>query len=284
MKKIPVYTLQTISCKPTRIGHIDIVRFEDHLKNIRDVHFPHRHDFYYLLYVSAGRGTHTIDFQTYRFAPGQLYIMSPGQVHEWEIRSEMKGYVVSFTAEAFYNDAQKIEEQWSYFHSLFYEPLYLIDKSKRPEMEAWFEFLYRASESYGVHQAQLMKNQLSAMLYKIADSIGLSKHLAASDHLVRRYELLLDGHFSTHHELGFYAEKLHITPNYLNSLCKKEIGKSAKTLLSERLLLEARRLLRHSRLSVGEIADHLQFQSPSYFIRFFKKHGGLTPLEFRAQR
>lgn len=284
MKKIPVYTLQTISCKPSKIGHIELLRFEDHLKNIAGVHFPHRHDFYYLLYISSGKGTHTIDFKTYAFEAGQLYVMSPGQIHEWNIRSAMKGYVLFFSKETFYSDSMKVEEQWPFFHSHFNEPLYLIQKKQRQQIIQWFEWLLHEYENHSAHHSGIMKHLMCSFLYKLSDLIQTRPAKPGHENIVRQYELLLDTHYHEEHELSFYASQLNITPNYLNSLCKKETGKSSKTLLSERIMLETKRLLLHSTLSVTQISDHLSFQTASYFTRFFKKHEHMTPFEFRKSR
>jgi AraC-like DNA-binding protein len=74
---------------------------------------------------------------------------------------------------------------------------------------------------------------------------------------------------------------MNISPNYLNQICKKIVGKTASQLLYERLLVEAQRLLTHTTQSVKEIGYLLGFDDPSYFVRFFRKQAGQTPAEFR---
>ena len=141
MKKIPVYNLQTISCKSSKIGNIECLKFEDHLKNIHDVHFPHRHDFYYLLYISKGKGTHTIDFKKFKLKAGQLFFMSPGQIHEWDIKRGTVGYTLFFNKELFVNENVKIEEQWPFFHSLFREPVFQVKSKDKSEIENWLKLI-----------------------------------------------------------------------------------------------------------------------------------------------
>jgi AraC-like DNA-binding protein len=70
---------------------------------------------------------------------------------------------------------------------------------------------------------------------------------------------------------SFYAEKLHVTVNYLNKICKSEASKTAGDIVRKRITIEAQRLLHYTNLSVNEIAHDLGFENVSYFITFFKK-------------
>jgi len=283
LKKIPVYNLQTISCKPSKIGNIEFLRFEDHLKNIKNVHFPHRHDFYYILYISSGSGSHTIDFKKYPVKSGRLFFMSPGQIHEWDLKPDAKGYTLFFNKELFLEDALKIEEQWPFFHSLFYNAAFNLKPDNKSEIENWFKWIFKEYLNIGKYQDDIIKNLLSAFLFKLNSILDLPDKLNQNSkgNILRSYELLIDRHFARQQHLAFYAGQLHISPNYLNAVCKNTLAKSAKLLLNERILLEAKRLLRHSDLNVNGISEYLNFTTSSYFIRFFRKMEGCTPLDFK---
>jgi AraC-like DNA-binding protein len=286
LKKVPIYNLQTISCKSSKIGNIEFLRFEDHLKNIDDVNFPHRHDFYYLLYISKGRGSHTIDFKSYPVKPGQLFFMSPGQIHEWDIKPNTKGFTLFFNKDLFLSNTFKIEEQWPFFHSLFYEPVFQLKLKDKIEIENWFELILKEYQLAGKKQDDVVKHLLSSFLYKINSVFNLSDNFlqTGKSDILRKYELLINEYFNKQQHLSFYANKLNISQNYLNALCKNLVGKSAKHLLLNRVLLEAKRLLHHSELNINDISDYLNFKSTSYFIRFFKKAEGKTPLAFKMQK
>jgi AraC family transcriptional activator of pobA len=81
-----------------------------------------------------------------------------------------------------------------------------------------------------------------------------------------------------------YAQELGITPVHLNRICKTVIDKTALDLVQEHLIEEAQKYLRYTSYSVSEIAYLLKFEYPNYFAKLFKKHTGLSPTEFRAQR
>jgi AraC-like DNA-binding protein len=82
-----------------------------------------------------------------------------------------------------------------------------------------------------------------------------------------------------------YAELLHLSPNHLNALCRRTLNKTASTLIHERAIVEAQRLLSHSALGVAQVAYELGFEDASYFVRYFHKYVGIiTPEAYRQQR
>ena len=99
-----------------------------------------------------------------------------------------------------------------------------------------------------------------------------------------RFRSLVEAHFTEHRPVGFYAQALHMTESRLNRLCRATVGKSALEIVNDRLLLEAQRKLTHIAAPVSLLAYELGFADPAYFWRFFKKHAGLTPSQFRARQ
>lgn len=265
---------------------MEILPFEEHLKNAEHIKFPHRHDFYYLLYISSGKGTHTIDFKTYPIRNNQLFFMSPGQVHEWDLPLNTIGYTLFFSKELFSSKEFKIENEWSFFHNFFDDAAFIVPKPEQQLIENLFSNILAEYDKNKRNRDKVTKNLTAALLYKI-DELLLSKKKTNggnNNDIIRRFDLLIDKNFVEEHQLDFYANKLNISQNYLNALCKKNLNKSAKELLNERLLLESKRLIKHSNLGIKEIADYLNFNSSSYFVRFFSKHENLTPFQFKNKK
>jgi AraC family transcriptional regulator, transcriptional activator of pobA len=101
--------------------------------------------------------------------------------------------------------------------------------------------------------------------------------------LANRFLCLVGENYKSLSSVSDYAARLEVTASHLNETVRRTMRKTAGQVIRERLLLEAKRLLLHSDLSVSEIAYHLSFEDPSYFARFFRKHTGQAPAEFRAQ-
>lgn len=101
--------------------------------------------------------------------------------------------------------------------------------------------------------------------------------------LLTRYRTLLETHFRSQRGLGFYAGALAVTPARLNAACKARAGKTASTLLHDRLLTEAKRYLVYTESSVAQVAHLTGFDDPAYFSRFFTQRAGVSPGAFRRQ-
>ncbi|MEM6632592.1 MAG: AraC family transcriptional regulator [Bacteroidota bacterium] len=102
--------------------------------------------------------------------------------------------------------------------------------------------------------------------------------------LVRKFKNLISNHFIDKKEVSFYASQLTISANYLNEVVKSETGFSAKSHISNRVLLEAKNLLLYSEMDIAEISHVLQFSEPTHFTKFFKKGTGQTPKSFQNQK
>src|ERR1044072_5483468 len=95
------------------------------------------------------------------------------------------------------------------------------------------------------------------------------------------FNMLIDQHFREQKSVSFYAKQLHISANYLNILCKKNLKISATELIQQRITLEAKRLLQSTDMSVKAIAYELGFVDHAYFSNYFRDQTGFTPRDFR---
>ncbi|MBC8151370.1 MAG: AraC family transcriptional regulator [Bacteroidetes bacterium] len=140
--------------------------------------------------------------------------------------------------------------------------------SQRPDSQAYisallYAFLLDVQQQYGQREQ--------------------ARQLSSSAQLTARFRQQLTRHVLSKRSVHEYADLLAVTPNYLNKCVKETAGKPASALIADMLLLEAKVLLGQPGLPISEIADRLRFDDLSYFARFFKKHTGLNPTDFRQQ-
>jgi len=102
--------------------------------------------------------------------------------------------------------------------------------------------------------------------------------------LLRNFKNQVESDYTKSHKVLDYAAKLNISAKHLSHTIKTMTGKTAKTYIQDRLLLEAKRLLMHSNLSIKEIAFKLGFQEPLHFSGFFKKQMSMSPSEYKSTR
>ena len=248
----------------------------------------HRHTYYEILVFVKGKGSQMLDFEHQALRPGSIHLIAPGQVHALNRSKDLEGYVINFTKDfmLLYGGELSILDDLAGFRAMnmglkdldatdFQEILNLV-KQMQPERTA----------NKPMREA-LLAAYINLLLMK-CKSIYLSspqhkKPRTAGSQLGERFNSLLEEHYLEEHLLGFYAEKLNLSPNYLSAALKKSSGKTAGELIQQRLLLEAKRMLLYSSASIKEIAYHLNFTDPPYFTRFFKHNTGHSPELFRME-
>lgn len=97
------------------------------------------------------------------------------------------------------------------------------------------------------------------------------------------FQQLLEANFSVRRSVNFYAEKMNLTVDVFSRKIKGQLGKSPSALIQERVVLESKKLLHLTHLSIKEIALKLHFDDEHYFSRYFKKYVGVSPTDFRLQ-
>lgn len=129
-----------------------------------------------------------------------------------------------------------------------------------------------------------LKMILIYMLRLSGSSMSDKQHNSSEVQSFRQFSTLVEQHFLTQKPLSFYCQQLGINENRLNYLCKKVTDQSPKKILNGRILLEAKRLLAHSNKNLTEIAYTLGYMDPSYFSRFFARHTGESPSDYRKSQ
>lgn len=101
--------------------------------------------------------------------------------------------------------------------------------------------------------------------------------------IIRQFNLLVEIHFKSKHKVSDYAALLNIAPKSIANIFSKYNYKSPLKVISERIVLEAQRLLQFSEKNMNEIALELGFVEASHFSKFFKKHNGVSPVHFKKE-
>ncbi|PKV75979.1 AraC family transcriptional regulator [Pontibacter ramchanderi] len=284
---LPIYQIQDFEAKSRQDRYFYVSSLSDHLQEHLFIRRPHKHDFYIILFVTQGKGTHTIDFKSYGVGPGAVFFLTPGQVHSWELSSDAEGLIIFFTQE-FYTKAypHRMLFDFPFFNALLYNPVLQISDTQQDALRPILQLLQQEYRQAGQMRDVALSRYLDILLIELtrifrpdeAMKGNFGKDLA----LLQQLERLIDLHYREHQPVAFYAERLHVTPKHLNDVCRNALGKTTKDLIQYRTLLEAQRLLVHADLTSSQIAAELGYFDNTYFFRFFKKQLGCTPEQFRA--
>jgi AraC family transcriptional activator of pobA len=276
-----MHPLRALGNIPADRGDIRTEKLEDRLRP--KVAFPHKHDFYQLVVVTGGRGHHEVDFVKYRIAPPQVFVLKPGQVHEWVLDPRTRGFLIEFTRESL--TASALVHSAHFIQKIHALPDEM--KLKKGLFAKWrpiFALMTQETAHPGENSELYRQSYLSLFLIDLFRQEGTAKTPPAPHSEVAvRFVDLVEIHFRTEHRLEFYAAALKLSAKSLAEKVRQSLGFSPKEILRNRGGLEAKRLLVYSETPVAEIGYQLGFEDPNYFSRFFKALTGRSPQEFRDE-
>lgn len=243
---------------------------------------PHQHFFFLLVLFEKGAGEHFIDFAPYKIADYQIHILFPNQVHTWIIEASSKAYQLMIDKDYF----EKLSLHFRHSFAQYKQNPVLLLSSKIFE-EIRYEFkAIEAELSNDNALAALIQSRVSvvaSLLSKELEKIVLDKTKNPYGSRLIQFQELIEKYFHEEKSIDFYAQKLHISSSQLSKICRKYLQISPAQLIYQRNILEAKRLLKSTDLSIKEISYKLGFVDSSYFTNFFKKNTGINPSDFRAE-
>jgi AraC-like DNA-binding protein len=251
-----------------------------------ETHVPIKTDHYTLVLCLRGSGATTIGTVGFPFQQGSLYVVLPQYVHSYQQASDdLLLYSVLFKKEFLDEIALKegVLEQLLECETGFM-PLLNPPSPDFMAMKGLFELMnlqYRKEDAFSL---PIIRLQLLQLLYEIQrvyikEAAVPARSLSRSHQLVHEYHKLVEEQYQHLRTVQEYAGLLHVSPKYLSELIKSETGETALHVIHRRMYREAQYLLQYSGLSIKEIADRLNFDTPSHFSRFFKHFAGHNPSE-----
>ena len=281
---IPHYPLIDSQNRPSMIA----VREANGIDIVIDPGFltPHRKDYYLYAFVQEGSSRHWIDDVPYTIKPGRFYFTVPPQVHLKEETCPMKGYFACFTEEFLMLEENLMLRQLPVIQNPAAAHELILSANDAVYLEDVMQKMAAEYKIGGAWKNQMLTSWLRVLVIYLSrlytEQFGENK-ITQHHHLLRRFQQLISDHYADTHDVASYANLLHISPGYLNDIVKQHSGKTAISHIHSRLVVEAKRRLLHTELSVKQIADELGFEDAAYFNRFFKRLVDATPAAFGQQ-
>lgn len=284
MKRLfPLYSIGHFINEPANRSELEITRFEKMIEP--DVHDPHRHTFYEIIWVEKGNSKQVIDYAEYRISPQSLFFISPGQVHAFEEWKHLRGGSVLFTEDFFLINQQHKDKlfELSFLDNFYSNPLLRLNPSSFLEVCHTITSLEseRYRKEYSPEIAQSLLHVLLLQIQRCIDSTSQQVVSRGNMVLFKRFKILIDRNFNTNQTTSDYANKLHVSQHHLNHIARLVTGKTATEVIRSRSILEAKRLLSFTDYNVNEVASQLGYFDSSYFTKLFRKETGVSPLNFR---
>jgi AraC family transcriptional activator of pobA len=251
----------------------------------------HRHrNLFQILLIEEGGGEMMFEAARLPFAAPAAILVPAAVAHGFRFQPQVtQGWVLSFTEDAAGLLTERAGEALSRLRALAAQPIIPIaEDAERARLSGLCAELFEegslAREGYRLAMRGLLA-LIAIGVARLAASRARtgSVTLQPADATVAQLRALVDEFFRKERQLGFYAERLGMTIDRLNDHVKRATGVTAGHLVRQRVLSEAKRQLVFTMQPIQDIAEELAFSDPSHFARFFRKHTGTTPHEFREQ-
>ena len=232
----------------------------------------------------------SVDFTPYKITAPALLFLSPYQHIDWKVIPPESATQLSFHGDFYCIEYHKQEVACNglLFNNIYLRPYVTIDAEAFTEIENTLLKIQKEISGLSDFSETLVKAYLQVILALSSKEkmIQIEKYyntLAADNYEANEFQKLLEAHFMTEKSVNFYADKLHLNINSFSKKIKKQLGKSPSLLIQERVILESKKLIHLTYLSIKEIAAKLNFVDEHYFSRYFKKNVGISPSEFRTK-
>ncbi len=268
MKNIPTYNFNDIGREEKLVS---IFPWSD--PNPYQITKHHCHDYHELMIFYNGSGTHEIEFKSYRIRNNSVHIIPQNTIHKLDREQSTSGFTIAIS-NIF------IEQLGSFDPTTNYQLLFDQESIVTLSSEYFSELNFYLNEISKGHLSESIKQNICAViLLKLMPFIS---DKAVSSSFIREVRKSIEANYSKRLSTIQYAELFNLSPGNLNLKIKKATNKTINQLQDDLLVSKIKRTLYISELSLKEIALEYGYDDYAYFSKFFRKHSGYSPSEFRA--
>lgn len=275
--KNPAIDIPTFSGEVT--GHIHIRRLTNFYDRDKDRYFR-------ILYVKMGVKSVEIDYKKFESFANLIVFISPGQKLKLELSANPVGWVFHFS-KAYYNLIRyEDDENWTneLFPSGVVVPKLVLSPEVGDRIHAMACMIDELRTSHIPGRANGVKGLLNAILVYCNCRCNVNLNDYNNTHeisIISKFKQLVNDNYSRLHMVSEYSRMLNITPKYLNQVVKHVLGITAKQVIQEQIISNAKKELKFSNRSIKDIADSLGFSDPYHFSSSFKELAGTSPMKYR---
>lgn len=252
---------------------------------------PHVHEFYQILWFRHGQGTHHVDFVDYPVTDNTIFFIAPGQIHAFDGNANFEGVIILFNASFMVDEetSESIFLKYNVFNAYDSLPYYKVDEEEANRLMRLVDEMDREYSLTGEFAHKDYMQYLVRLFLIRAQRCGQRQEVPTLDvsstanRTFVRFRQLLEQNFHSVHTVQEYADMLNVSSRTLTKYVGQSTYRSPLQMINDRIVLEAKRKLRHTSMSIKEIGYELGFEDPSYFVKFFKRLTGKMPGAFREQ-
>ena len=278
------------------LGHREVLDTEMAMSLFR---FPTRVNAFGAVFCSKGSVTVTSNLKHCVIGAQTLFVCPPRTIVQVESQEEASIHFILCEEEFLGRIQIDLKQMMHLFMAVRENPCLPLSCEERDEIirsQSEIEAEWRSGRRDPLSQ-EILRTLLRTLAYRLCRFIdnrigeGQQRAEAENDPTRNRNNAYfnafieeLSKHYMHARNVGFYAERLHLTPKYLTTLLRTTTGRTATEWIDEYVVLEAKNLLKHSPMNIQEIAYYLNFSNQSFFGKYFKQHTGITPTAYRSSK
>jgi AraC family transcriptional activator of pobA len=249
-----------------------------------------RNNYYSLIWVQQGKGKLKADFADYKFSGSSLLAFSPYQPFMLTPENDLKGTAIQFHPDFFciHKHQQEVACNGVLFNNIYQPPIVVIDEKTKPTLQMLIEQMKLEMQNAALAQYELLISYLKIFLIttsRLKTEQNSEAQNAASNlkepFILQSLKEAIEKNYKEKHTASDYAAILNITPKALAKISKAHLNKTLTSLISERIIIEAKRELYLTNKPVKQIAYELGYADEYYFSRFFKTNTDISPQIYR---
>lgn len=242
-----------------------------------------------IFFCARGQAHIGIDLQEYELVKGTQVVLLPGRVlHVASMSEDFRLLYIGFSNQFFHEITNRLEP--TFFRFLKENPCVILPGGQTEQVHILargITYIYQDREN--MFRIQIARNYIQSFLLNIYDKTKRffaqpdNEGISRQEELFKRFIQHIHRHCATHREVSFYAEKLYITPRYLSTIVQNVGHATAKSIIDHHVIVEIKTALKTTNFSIQEISNQMNFPDQSFFGRYFKKHTGMSPLQYRNE-
>ena len=288
---IPALTIADVIADTGRkkaVNNFHVFKF-DELKRDKSRVTPIRIDHFMILLTLEGSSTLRLNLEEHTTQKNSLLVFTPNVIVEFVENSTLSFIGIGFTPEflAMSGLHKKYIDAFTFF-STNSEPHFSLSDDEAATLLQILYLLHKKDHSEVAHpfREEVIYHGFNLFLFELAAITGRQREhntlkLTRKEDILLRFMRALADHFKEERSVQFYADLLYITPKHLTKNIKELTRKTCSELIDDMVIMEAKVLLHDPALSIANVADHLHFSDQFFFSKFFKKHTGFSPPDYK---
>lgn len=273
---------------PLKHSQRDIAVFQS-LDEIPYITFPTRLERMLLVVCTQGSISATVDIELRMVGPNDIMVLRPGHmITQCNISEDFSGFFITVTQERLNQLFPSMRYMLPYTIKFFENPVINVTDEELESLRLIYDLLSTQLRAPSRPYSSMALEALCEVLF--FNTLGIyssrqdtSPHKTRKEELITDFVQLLEENFKRERAVAFYAEKLFVTPKHLSAVLKEVSDKTAGEWIDQRVILEAKVLLRSTGLNIQEISTMLNFANQSFFGKYFRHLTGMSPRDYRSK-